>query len=511
MQVHDFFENAVQNVPDKQAVWADGTWYTYREIYELSLKITAFLLDRGTRRGDKIAILFTNSLDYIAAYFGILRAGGVVVGLNTETNADALTYLLNHSEATTIFADGKFSKHLLPALRKTPDLRTAVIKTDTIDAYKEIGHCHSVELHDMYKSGTRAQPVRGIDLDLAEIVYTSGSTGEPKGVMLSHLNLVSNQRSIANYLGLTGEDRVMVILPFYYIYGKSLLLTHFLVQGSLVIDNRFLYPNTVLQTMAETEATGFAGVPSTFMILLNRSSIRDFSFPALRYVTQAGGAMAPAVQSEVIDVFDPAKVFIMYGATEAAPRLSYLDPELLSKKLGSIGKPVDNVDLHVLDSNGKEVPEGETGEIAARGSNIMVGYWKDPEGTDRVLKNGMYHTGDLGKVDEDGFFYVVGRIKDIIKVKGFRVSAKEIEEKILEMDEVHETAVIGVDDPVLGEAIKAFVVPRSDGDKDAEKILLFLREQLPAYKVPKEVVFRTSLPKNNSGKIMKTKLKEEEK
>ncbi|MCD4691436.1 MAG: AMP-binding protein, partial [Calditrichales bacterium] len=324
-------------------------------------------------------------------------------------------------------------------------------------------------------------------------------------------NIVSNTKSIVEYLKLTSKDRIMVVLPFYYIYGKSLLNTHFFIGGSVVIDNRFAFPNVILETMKKTEATGFSGVPSTFMIMLNKSTIRKYKFDSLRYITQAGGAMAPAVQKETQKVFDPAELFVMYGATEASARLSYLDPKRLSKKWGSIGKAIPNVDLFVADENGNEKRQGETGEIAARGSNLMSGYWNDPEETNKVLKHGLYYSGDLGRMDEDGFIYVVGRSKDIIKVGGERVSAKEVEEKILEINEVHEVAVISVDDPVLGEAIKALIVPRDGSEIDQEFVKKALMKNLSSYKQPKYIEFRNDLPKNESGKILKSVLKEEEK
>jgi acyl-CoA synthetase (AMP-forming)/AMP-acid ligase II len=220
--------------------------------------------------------------------------------------------------------------------------------------------------------------------------------------------------------------------------------------------------------------------------------------------------MAPAVQKEVVQAFSPAKILIMYGATEAAPRLSYLDPDLLFKKWGSIGVPVDNVDLRICDSEGREVPPGEVGEITARGANIMQGYWKDPEETAKVLRHGMYFTGDLGRVDDEGFLYVVGRTKDMIKVKGFRVGAKEIEEAILEIDEVHETAVIGVDDPILGEAILALIIARDPVWNDDEKIRKHLQGRLRAIQQPKYIEFCDSFPKNESGKILKATLKRSE-
>ncbi|HMA76987.1 MAG TPA: AMP-binding protein [Candidatus Krumholzibacteriaceae bacterium] len=509
MLVNDLLEKTTERFPDKNAVWFKGETRTYSEILDMSRKVSGYLSDHNIERGDRVAVLIENSHDHIIAYFGVLFAGCVSVSLNTQTTAEALIYLLNNSDAKAIITTGKYSKQLLPALKKCPKIKEIIIDQEDLSAYERIGHCNTVSLADLYKGEAAENDVRSIDIDLAEIVYTSGSTGNPKGVMLTHLNLVSNMKSIVSYAHLSEDDSILVVLPFYYIYGKSLLLTHFLVGGTVIIDNNFLYPNQVLATMKKQKATGFAGVPSTFMILLDRSSVRKYSFDSLRYLMQAGGAMAPSVQKEVKEVFSPAKLYIMYGATEAAPRLSYLEPDRLDDKLGSIGKAVDNVDLLLVDDNGNPVPPGEVGEIAARGSNIMRGYWKDPEGTGEVLRNGLYYTGDLAKIDDEGFFFVVGRSKDIIKVKGFRVSAKEIEEKILELDEVHETAVIGVEDDILGEAVKAFIVPRSEGDCDSDMIEKHLRKNLPQYKLPKFIEFRGKLPKNKSGKILKQKLKEE--
>ncbi|MCP4154642.1 MAG: acyl--CoA ligase, partial [bacterium] len=221
-----------------------------------------------------------------------------------------------------------------------------------------------------------------------------------------------------------------------------------------------------------------------------------------------GGAMAPAVQKEVAKVFAPAKLFVMYGATEASARLSYLPPAMLEKKWGSIGKAIPNVDLFVANEKGEKLPPNTTGEIVAKGANMMQGYWRDPEGTAQVLKNGLYYSGDLGTEDDDGFVFVVGRTRDSIKAGGFRGSAKEIEETILEMNEVHEVACIGVDDPVLDEAVKAVVILRENVQPDDSIFKKFLADKLPAYKQPKYYDFRDSLPKNESGKVLKTVLKE---
>ena len=506
MQVNQFLEQSAQTYPDKPAVWYKDNWYTYATIEERANQVANYLKKSGIRRGDRVALLYENSTNYIISYFAILKAGGVVVAINTQSTVDSIVYYLNHSDAGAVISNQRFTRQLIPALQKTPSVNELIIDTQDLSLNKQADRCNTIRLDQIYDNMERSHPgVRSIDIDIEAIVYTSGSTGKPKGVTHTHLNVVSNMRAIVEYLHLTDDDRMMVVLPFTYIYGKSLLLTHFLTGGSVVIDNRFAYPNTILETMQKNQVTGFAGVPSTFMILLNKSMLSQYKFESIRYVTQAGGAMAPTIQKEVYRVFQPADVYIMYGATEAAPRMSYLDPAMLPQKWGSIGKPLPNVDLFIADSDGKELPQGEVGEIVARGSNIMIGYWEDPEGTAEVLRNRLYYTGDLGRMDEEGFFYVVGRTKEIIKAGGFRVSAKEVEETILESCDVYEAAVVGVDDPILGEAVKAFIVPKKQSLTENE-IMKLLGVKLPPYKLPKYIEFCTSLPKNESGKVLKTAL-----
>ena len=508
MQINQFLETSAEKYPDKKAAWYKNEWMTFGNIELQSNKVANYLKEIGIARGDRVALLFENSFDYIICYYAILKVGGVTVALNTETSVDSLIYLLNDSGVKAILSQKKFSKYIVPAISKTPYLKHVIINQDDLNMYEEIGHSSQVRLDDIYKNGQDKKiDSKGIDIDLASLVYTSGSTGKPKGVTLTHHNIISNTRSIVKYLDLSQRDRIMVVLPFYYIYGKSLLNTHFSVGASVVIDNRFAFPNVILDTMKATKVTGFSGVPSTFMILLNKSTVKKQSFSSLKYITQAGGAMAPSVQKEVAEVFSPAKLFIMYGATEASARLSYLDPDDLPKKWGSIGKAIPNVELAIADEEGNRLSVGTEGQIVARGSNMMQGYWNDLEETNKVLRHGWYYTGDLGKMDKDGFFYVVGRSKDMIKVGGERVSAKEIEETILEIKQVHEVAVIGVEDPYLGEAIKAFITVSENQNLEKEFILKYCQKNLPGYKVPKYIEFVNQLHKNETGTILKTKLK----
>ncbi|NIT61994.1 MAG: AMP-binding protein, partial [Aliifodinibius sp.] len=396
MLIHNFLENSADKYPDKPAVWYRSEWKSYVQINCLANQVSNFLVDKGIQRGDRVALLFENSFEYIISYYAILKAGGVAVALNTDQVPNDLLYLLNHSGARALIIQNKF----IPILKKLSN-QTATLETILTDRVNEDDdrdeRVSFYEFEKVYSTYSETKPsIRLINIDLAAIIYTSGSTGRPKGVTLTHLNIVTNTNSIIEYLDLSETDRIMVILPFPYVYGKSLLNTHFAAGGSVVIDNRFVFPNAILETMLTTDCTGFAGVPSTFSILLNKSSVKKYKFPRLRYLTQAGGPMAPAVQKEVASTLSPAKLFIMYGATEASARLSYLDPLVLSRKWGSIGKPIPNVDLYVADEKGNPVTPGETGEIVARGANIMVGYWNDQEETERVLRYGLYFTGDLG-------------------------------------------------------------------------------------------------------------------
>lgn len=509
MQVHELLLNSTAENPKAPMVSQHGNWHSYADILARVVRVAHFLaVDLALPKGSRVALYWENSADAIAASFGVWFAGCVLVSLSTDLSNDDVADQIQHSDAAALIVGQKQLRHLHTAAARLEGVMAIAVAgpLPPVGTFQRPVYSWPVIADD---GPALAAPVRTIDLDLAAIVYTSGSTGAPKGVMLSHLNLVSNMQSIVAYLRLSREDRVMMILPHYYIYGLSLILTHVLVGGAIVLDNRFMYPNTVLQSMVETRVTGFAGVPSTFSILLARSTVREMEFPLLRYVTQAGGDMPPPVQKQVAEAFSPARLFIMYGTTEAAPRLSYLDPDDLPRKLGSIGKPVPNVDLFIADSQGTPLSPGVEGEIVARGANITSGYWKDPEGSAQVLRNGLYFTGDLGTMDQDGFFYVTGRAKDIIKVKGFRVSPREIEEHLLSLRAIAEAAVVGIPDDLLGEAPVAFLVPCNEVELATEAVQSFLRQRLPAYKLPVRYVILESLPKGAAGKVQKRTLRKQ--
>lgn len=507
MLIHEFLEESARKTPDAPALWSNKVWSTYGEVNAAANQVACFLIDQGVKRGDRVAILLENSLNYVVVYYGALKCGAITVELNTDITDRDLALLLNDCGARILFTQKKYVRQISRVASQVKELQTLVSDQGDEQLFADGGIRYHQFRKILSEFSAETVQVRVIDLDLASIVYTSGSTGKPKGVVHSHLNVVTNTRSICEYLNLGPQDRIMAILPLFYVYGKSLLNTHFMVGGSVVLNNQFVFPNAVLECMQQTGCTGFAGVPSTFAILINKSAVRKFKFPALRYVTQAGGHMTIPLRKAVAEAFSPAGLYIMYGATEASARLSYLSPQDLPTHWGSIGKAIPNVELFVADQDGRPLPPGQEGEIVARGANIMVGYWNDPEETQKALRNGLYFTRDLGISDEKGYLYVVGRLRDMIKVGANRVSALEIEEKISEHPEILEVAVIGVEDEILGEAIKAFVVPRSNGNVITKaEVLSFCEAALPRFKVPKHIEVISALPKNASGKVLKDKL-----
>jgi acyl-CoA synthetase (AMP-forming)/AMP-acid ligase II len=348
------------------------------------------------------------------------------------------------------------------------------------------------------------------DRDLAALMFTSGSTGSPKGVMVTHRNIETNTRDIISYMKLSCEDRTMVVLPFYYCFGLSLIHTQLMAGGTLVLDNEFkLFPESMLNDLRQRECTGFAGVPSTYQILLRRTQFASSEFPHLRWFQQAGGKLPNSVIQELLEAFPRTKFYLMYGQTEGTARLSYLPPERLADKLGSIGRGLPSTRLEVVKTDGTPIAPGsdEIGEIVAVGDNVALGYWNDPAETAKYFRNGRLHTGDLARVDKDEFIFIVERERDMIKSGGNRIGAKEVEEAIAELRDVTEVAVVGAPHDLLGEAIKAFVVPNKPGCIEVEEIENHCRKRLASFKVPEEVIVVERMPHNGSGKIHKQELK----
>jgi long-chain acyl-CoA synthetase len=342
-------------------------------------------------------------------------------------------------------------------------------------------------------------------VDLAALMFTSGSTGQPNAVKVSHRNIIANTESIIQALGLDASDRVMSVLPFDYCFGTSLLHTHLRVGGSLVLHNAFQYTEDVLNQMERFGCTEIAGVPLIYQRLLRKSSMPRRSWPTLRLAQQAGGKLADVFIREFRDAFPQTKLAVMYGQTEATARLSCLPPERLDDKLGSIGRGLPGVTLRVLDSNDRPVAPGDVGEIVAEGDNVALGYWVADPGK-RNFRGRRLYTGDLARVDEDGFIYIAGRSADFVKPMGHRIACREIEDVLAELPRVVEVAVRGVPDADNGEVVKAFIVTDDGRELDPQEVRRFCRARLPDYAIPRHLHYLDALPRNGSEKLLKVLL-----
>jgi acyl-CoA synthetase (AMP-forming)/AMP-acid ligase II len=505
MLVHNYIEQNAEKFPYKDAAVHLGGRINYLELEAAVNRLANRLIEFKLKPGDRVGLLLESSINYIIAYFAILKAGGSVVGLNSQGTIRDFRNILGDCEVSALILSKNLGHVVKEIYQDIPSMKF-IVSDGSYEHYpKDIEKQFWL---DIQLTGDASRPyIAQKEEDIAQIIYTSGTTGKPKGVTLSHKNLNANTTSIVKYLELKPEDRVMAILPFYYSYGNSLLLTHMYCGGSVVIDNRFAYPNVILEIMSQERVTGFSGVPSTFAILMHKSNIRNYRFDHLRYITQAGGPMTPALTQKIMEALPHLKIFIMYGQTEASARLSYLEPDKLLEKIGSIGKAIPGVQLTVKDENGKVCKPGEVGEIVASGDNIMVGYWNNPESTQKVLKEDGLHTGDLATVDGDGYIFIVSRSSDMIKSGAHRISPKEIEEVIAEFPGIIESAVIGVPDEILGEALVAYIVIK---DKiDQKELRKHLRLNLAPFKMPGEIIEVEALPKTQSGKIRKFELVEQ--
>jgi acyl-CoA synthetase (AMP-forming)/AMP-acid ligase II len=503
--VHNFLETSAKLWPAKIAFVHDDIRATYEQINSMANRLALWLLEQGIAEGDRVVIFLENTIEYVVSYYGALKTGGVAVPLSCDVKSDSLSAFLEDVQPRVIITSGKFEKLFQDINPDTFNIHKMLMKSPSLplQSFK----CAVVAWEDVVSDGTVFNPGLPIgESTLASIIYTSGSTGRPKGVMLSHKNIVSNTLSIVKYLNLSENDIQMVVLPFFYVMGKSLLNTHFAVGGTVVVNNRFAFPACVIEQMVSERVTGFSGVPSTYAYLLHRSPLvayRD-KLDSLRYCSQAGGHMSSMIKEKLLRALPShTQLYIMYGATEAAARLTYVEPERLSSKIDSIGIPIPGVTVNVLDEKGNEVPSGLQGELVASGPNIMQGYWKDAESSSRVLDENGYHTGDMGYRDEEGYLYVTGRKDNLLKVGGHRINPQEIEDAMMATELLLEVAVVGVEDRLLGKRLVAIAVP-INGETNERDILANCLTMLPRYKIPSEIKFISALPKNSSGKINRT-------
>lgn len=485
----------------RTAIKAPAGSISYGELLCGAATVAAFLESHGLGVGDRVALILPNGIEYVVACYGALMAGAIVVPMNSAAKSRDFEAWLGHSEPRWLIAQN--SKEVTAALQRF-DRAPQVIWVGEAAAID--GHRYEQVLQ--FEGTSLRQPALQSEQP-ANILYTSGTTGRPKGVLLSHGNLASNTDAIVSYLGLRADDSIVTVLPFHYSYGSSVLHSHLQAGGQIILERNFMYPHLVMETIARERASGFAGVPSTYALLLSRVKLADYDLSCLRYVTQAGGAMSPLLADRLREALPETDVIVMYGQTEATARLTYLPPGQLHSKPGSVGITIPGVRIEVRDESDAPVAAGETGEVWAKGPNVMLGYWHDPDASNAVLRDGWLKTGDMGYMDADGYLYLVGRRTDMIKVGAHRIHPKDIEEAIAGLPGIQEAVVVGMDDEILGQAIHAFVVLEPGADLDAMRIQGHCREHLASYKVPKRVRIVSSLPKTASGKVRRAELLKE--
>jgi long-chain acyl-CoA synthetase len=484
--VDGLLQRRAHQVPDKTAVVYGGERRSYRQLDEQANRLAHALIAAGVVRGDRVAICLGNSLEVVVAIFAVLKAGAVFVVINPQARADRISGLLADSGASALIATSRPGARLDGITLFTTCDAPAHPKTPPAQSHSE---------HD-----------------LAALVYTSGSTGTSKGVMLTHRNLLAAADSICNYLEMTADDVILNALPLAFTYGLGQITTAFRAGATVVLERSSVYPRVLLETLVRERVTGFPIVP-TIATLVLQQDLAKTSFPHLRYITNAAAALSNVKIQQLRQAFPTTKLYSMYGQTECQ-RASYLAPEHIDARPASVGVAIPGTSVWIVDAEGNRVAPGGIGELVVSGPHVMRGYWNQPEETARVLgrdpQSGerLLYTGDLFRLDHDGFLYFVDRLDDIIKTRGEKVAPRQIEEVIASLPGVTEVSVYGVPDELLGEAVAASIAVSPGSRLTGARVQRHCLEHLDALMVPRVVDIREALPTTLNGKVSRRALRD---
>lgn len=512
MVVHDFLEQSAGRWPKKVALVCSGRRLTYAEINLMANRLANGLRRQGIIQGDRVGIYLGNAVETVVGIFAVLKVGGTFVIINPTTKEEKLSVILNNCGATGLLMSWRAATQptIASALTACGGLKFIICIGPPEENASAPDGPVILDFDAIQRDNSAEQPpLANTDEDLACLIYTSGTTGEPKGVMCGHDNMVFAAAAIVQYLQNTHQDVVMNVLPLSFTYGLYQLLTMFQVGGTLILEESFVYPAAVLNQMRDEGVTGFPGVPTLFAMLL-RLDLRDFDLSKLRYLTNAAAALPTEHILEIRRRLPQVAFYSMYGQTETA-RTLYLPPEWTDRKPGSVGIPITGTEAWIEDESGNRAEPGQTGELIVRGRHVMRGYWEAPEATAERFRpgslpnEGLCCTGDLFRQDRDRFFYFVSRKDDIIKCKGEKVAPKEVENVLYQLKGVIQAAVVGVPDPIFGQAIKAVLVVEGDA-LTVKEVQAHCRAYLEDFMVPKYVEIRSDLPTTASGKIKRQEL-----
>ena len=499
-------EGNIEKFPNKEAVVFGERRITYRQLGARVDALAKGLKDLGIKRGDVVAILLLNCPEYIEVTFAVNKIGAVWLPLNYRLAGEELAYILDHSESKMLISEGEFDPVIKGVQNKLPNVKTYLAVGKEIPSGWE-SYDRLVEAN----KGAKV-PHELVELDdLHRLMYTSGTTAHPKGVMLTYGNLYWKNIGHILMFNMTAEDKTLVHGPLYHVGGMDLPATGTLyVGGSLVLLRRF-EPIPVLQAIHKERPTNSWFAPTMANMIFQEPTLKQYDVSSIRFIIDGGEKMPIPLIKKMQENFPNAWFADAYGLTETVSGDTFLEKEKMIEKIGSVGKPVVQLRVRIVDDHGRDVPPNTLGEIVLRGPKVFKGYWKNPQATAEAIKNGWFHTGDLGTMDEEGYLYIVDRKKDVIISGGENIASLEVERVIYELPEVLETAVVGIPHPKWQEIPKAFVVVKKGQQLTAEAIVVHCTTKLAKFKVPKEVEFIDALPRNPSGKVLKRQLRERHK
>jgi long-chain acyl-CoA synthetase len=495
MNISQHVERAAKFFPDKPAIIFEGVLLTYRDLNARINRLANGLKANGVGRGKCVALYLPNIPQFAICYLATVRIGAIALSINSMYKSEELTYILNDSGSILIFTTGE----LLPNI---PSAECPTVKQVVVCEGDPQGHPTLDGWLEM------ASDQRGYaDMnpnDPAVLLYTSGTTGFPKGATLSHGNVVSNSWTTVHHAGFTKEDRMILFLPIFHVFGQNFIMNAtFMAYGTLVLHRRFV-PNPVLDSIRKDHVTMFFAVPTIYIALLNMQ-LPDDVFSSIRYEFSAASTMPREISARWTEHFGR-PVYEGYGLTECSPFACYNHD--FRHKFGSVGTPVENFEIKIMDEEDREVPLGKWGEICIKGPGVMKGYWNKPDETRHALRNGWLHSGDIGMMDDEGYVFIVDRVKDMINVSGFKVWPAEVEEFLYKHPAIQEVAVFGSPHPEKGEMVVAAIILKEGASATSEEIITYCRNHLAAYKAPARVDFTSELPKSATGKILKRTLRD---
>lgn len=493
MNVAQMLERSAFYFPDRLALAFKERRWTYRELDRDASALASGLKGLGLKPGERIGLHVPNWPEFVLAYYAAQKIGVVPLSLNVTYKADEIAYICRDGEVAAVVTADPVAGNL-PPRAELPSVRNVI----------SVGAPREGTIPFATLKGDPA--LRALDLDreeMAAILYTSATTGRPKGVMLTHSNVVSNVFATSHHLGMTPEDRGLCALPLFHCFGQNFIMNALVNSGgTLVLQERFV-PEEFMGAIGRERITLLYAVPTMYILIL-AGDTRAYDFRSLRLCFSAAAMLPADVERRWHERYDH-WIHQGYGLTECSPFASYNHDTLF--RPGSVGTPVENVEMKVVDEGGREQPDGELGEILIKGPNVMKGYFRNPEATAQTVRDGWLHSGDIGYRDKDGYYYIADRVKDMINVSGFKVFPREVEEILFRHPAVKEAAVLGMPDPLKGEAVKAFVVLKEGQSVDADALKALCREKIASYKVPEVVEFIPALPKSPTGKILKKDLR----